>query len=581
MKQSSFYLKNLSGFDAWARQFLETRPWEKRTVFVSVFSGWEDGLPELIRRLTMMLPNAVIVGCTTAGEIMSGYLSEHTAILNFMFFETTDVRLFPIDFSDTPPEEAAASLVESLKDEKVVGVELIMSKNDERTHRFLAGLRPLAPGAKVFGGVAGSTGTSGQYVMAGERELHHGAVAVAFIGEKLRIHVDTSLGWRPLGPSFCITKMDGDNVIRELDGSPPKDIYQKYLGLTREDINEGNLLFPLCAERNGTLVMRLPSECTEDGALAIHGDCREGEHVRLAYGDPSRILDASYNSRIDIMSFEPEAILLFNCVSRRIFLREDTNQELQPFRAIAPNAGLYVLGEICRDEAGNVTLLNMAMVTASFREGPQGESQGRTLSLAPRTKKLTDMMKLVRCLANFVAITSAESEIANEQLVQLASIDRLTGLYNRGEIESILRRELLQHRRRDGVLSAIMIDLDDFKNVNDTFGHAVGDDTLRWSAEAIRKAIRRSDAAGRWGGEEFFVILPYTSLEAAAGVAERIRASLDAGHMLPDGHSITGSFGVAQFPKSGDYMRFYRQLDEALYRAKQDGKNRVCVANEE
>ena len=223
----------------------------------------------------------------------------------------------------------------------------------------------------------------------------------------------------------------------------------------------------------------------------------------------------------------------------------------------------------------------MAMVTASFREGPQGESQGRTLSLAPRTKKLTDMMKLVQCLANFVAITSAESEIANEQLVQLASIDRLTGLYNRGEIESILRRELLQHRRRDGVLSAIMIDLDDFKNVNDTFGHAVGDDTLRWSAEAIRKAIRRSDAAGRWGGEEFFVILPYTPLEAAAGVAERIRASLDAGHMLPDGNSITGSFGVAQFPKSGDYMRFYRQLDEALYRAKQDGKNRVCVANEE
>jgi diguanylate cyclase (GGDEF)-like protein len=327
--------------------------------------------------------------------------------------------------------------------------------------------------------------------------------------------------------------------------------------------------------------MRLPSECTEDGALAIHGDCREGENVRLAYGDPSRILDASYNSRIDIMSFEPEAILLFNCVSRRIFLREDTNQELQPVRAIAPNAGLYVLGEIFRDEVGNVVLLNMAMVVASFREGPQGGAQPRALALAPRMKKLTDMMKLVQCLANFVAITSAESEIANEQLVQLASIDRLTGLYNRGEIESILRRELLQHRRRDGVLSAIMIDLDNFKSVNDTFGHAVGDETLRWSAAAIRKAIRRSDAAGRWGGEEFFIILPYTPLEAAANVAERIRAALDAGHTLPDGQSVTGSLGVAKFPASGNYMKFYQQLDEALYRAKQDGKNRVCIAEEE
>jgi diguanylate cyclase (GGDEF)-like protein len=327
--------------------------------------------------------------------------------------------------------------------------------------------------------------------------------------------------------------------------------------------------------------MRLPAESREDGALVISGDCKNGESVRLAYGDPGRILDASYNSRIDILSFEPEGILLFNCVSRRFFLRDDTSQELQPFEDIAPNAGFYVHGEVNRGEDGNVSLLNMSMVAASFREGPQGENSLASISLSPRTRKLTDMMKLVQCLANFVAITSAESEIANEQLVQLASIDRLTGLYNRGEIESILRRELLQHRRREGVLSAIMIDLDDFKNVNDTFGHAVGDDTLRWSAEVIRKAIRRSDAAGRWGGEEFFVILPYTSLEAAAGVAERIRASLDAGHMLPDGHSITGSFGVAQFPKSGDYMRFYRQLDEALYRAKQDGKNRVCVANEE
>ena len=231
--------------------------------------------------------------------------------------------------------------------------------------------------------------------------------------------------------------------------------------------------------------------------------------------------------------------------------------------------------------AGNVTLLNMAMVTASFREGPQGESQGRTLSLAPRTKKLTDMMKLVQCLANFVAITSAESEIANEQLVQLASIDRLTGLYNRGEIESILRKALMQKRNTDNVLSAIMIDLDDFKDVNDTFGHAVGDDVLRKRAKIIHDEIRRSDAAGRWGGEEFLVILPCTSLENAKSVAERIMAAFASDPVLPDGRAVTGSFGIARFPDDGDYMKFYQQLDRALYRAKQGGKNRVCVAEEE
>ena len=126
-----------------------------------------------------------------------------------------------------------------------------------------------------------------------------------------------------------------------------------------------------------------------------------------------------------------------------------------------------------------------------------------------------------------------------------------------------------------------MLDLDDFKSINDTFGHAVGDEALRWTAKIIQSAIRGSDAAGRWGGEEFFIVLPDTTIEAARSVAERIREELDKGHTLPDGRSVTGSFGVARFPESGDYMKFYQYLDEAMYRAKQARKNRVCVAEEE
>ena len=293
------------------------------------------------------------------------------------------------------------------------------------------------------------------------------------------------------------------------------------------------------------------------------------------------MLDAAYNARIDIMAFEPEAILLFNCVSRRFFLREDTSQELQPFQTIAANAGLYVHGEIGRDNNGNVFLLNMSLVSASFREGPQDGNFSSTFSLAPCTKELSDTMKLVNCLANFVEVTSAESEIANEQLAHLASIDRLTGLYNRGEIESILRKTLLGNRAGDGPLSAVMVDLDDFKRVNDTFGHAIGDAALRGCAGMIREKIRRSDAAGRWGGEEFLIILPGTSLESAKIVAENIRAALEARKTLPDETAVTGSFGVAKFPDDGSVMTFYKQIDRALYRAKEKGKNCVCVAGEE
>ena len=580
MKQFSFCLKNMSDYDAWLQSYRDHCPQTASAVLVFIFSGWEDKeeLSALMRRLDRALPDAVLVGCTTAGEIMEGAMSERTTVLNCMFFDSAEAVLHEIDFSKASPEDAAASLVDSLRGLDVAGVGLLVSENGRTAHKFLSLLRSLPSWIPVFGAIAGSTGASGQYVFTRERAVYNGVVAICFLGSGLYIHTCTSIGWRQLGPSFLITRMEGDNVIVELDGKPASYIYQKYLAMSRENISNENLLFPLCTEREGSLIMRLPSDCLEDGSLVISGDCSEGESVRLAFGDPGEILNASYHVRFEMASFAPEAVLLLNCVSRRFFLHEDANQELAPFRQIAPNAGFYVHGEINRNSDGDVLLLNMSMVSVCFREGAPKKSSPEAAQLKPPERKLTDVMKLVQFLANFVAVTSEESENANRQLSRLATIDRLTGLYNRGEIETILRRALIRNRASGAALSAIMIDLDDFKRVNDIFGHAMGDATLQWSASVIRDNIRESDAAGRWGGEEFFVILSGASLEAAERIAERIRKAFEGGRALPNGGHVTASFGVATFPEDGDYMGFYKQLDEALYRAKQEGKNRVCVA---
>lgn len=579
-------MRKLSEFDAWFRLFQEIRPREARTVFLSVFIGWTDleESKELIRRLTYALPDVTIVGCSTAGEIMSGRMSEQTAILNFMFFEKTEVHVYAFDFSETPPEDAAASLTVKLRGGSVAGVGLLVADNDENGHRFLASLRPMAPDAKVFGIIAGIPEGSVPCIWIQDRSVRHGAIAFCFLGSELRVDVNNIIGWSSLGPAFQITKMDGDVVLKELDGRPASYVYKKYLALSPGDFGEEEgLLFPLCLERNGQQVMRLPAACLEDGSLVISGDCREGEFVRLAYGDPSVIFSAAHRIHLNIAAFQPEAILLFSCVSRRLFLQEDTNHELQPFQVLAPNAGCYGHGEICRDNDGSVPILNMTLVAVSFREGAQGDSRSsadssKSLLSTPKTKKLTGTMKLVQCLANFVAVTSAESELANEKLAHLASIDRLTGLYNRGETEAILERELLKNQASGATLSAIMIDLDNFKQVNDTFGHATGDDVLRWAAHVILRQVRLSDAGGRWGGEEFFLVLPGASVKAAVEIAEKIRAAMEADHPLPDGGTVTASIGVAKFPKGGDTMSFYKALDEALYRAKTGGKNKVCVA---
>ena len=580
-------MRKLSEFDTWFQAFQKNRPQGVRTVFLSVFVGWSNAedSEELIRRLADALPDVTIVGCSSVGEIMPGRMSEQTAILNFMFFDKTDVRVFTFDFSETPPENAAASLTKDLQGLEVAGVGLMAAENDENSHRFLAALRPMAPEAKVFGVIAGIPAGSAPYIWVRDRIVRHGATAFCFLGSELRIHLNNGIGWSALGPAFRITKMDGDIVLKELDGRPAYYVYKKYLALSPKNLGEEEgLLFPLCLERNGQQVMRLPAACLDDGSLVLSGDCREDELVRLAYGDPGVIFSAIHRIHLDISAFQPEAILLFSCLSRRLFLQEDTNHELQRFQAVAPNAGGYGHGEIYRDADGGVSILNMTLVTASFREGPQGDSHAPAGSLQSRSsaskpEELSRTTKLVRCLANFVAVTSAESEVANEKLAHLASIDRLTGLYNRGETEAILQKELLKNQASDSTLSAIMLDLDDFKHVNDTFGHAAGDDVLRWAAHVVLRHLRGSDAAGRWGGEEFLIVLPAASIEVAAEIAENIRAAMEADHPLPNGEAVTASIGVAAFPKEGTLISFYKALDEALYRAKSGGKNRVCIAD--
>ncbi|MBQ5414002.1 MAG: GGDEF domain-containing protein, partial [Schwartzia sp.] len=169
---------------------------------------------------------------------------------------------------------------------------------------------------------------------------------------------------------------------------------------------------------------------------------------------------------------------------------------------------------------------------------------------------------------------------ANEKLAKLAKLDRLTGIYNRGEIEQILQHTIACERSGKRVsdhLSAIMIDLDDFKLVNDKFGHQVGDTVLKDIAKVFEKNIRPTDSVGRWGGEEFLIILPGACLKAAKSIAERIQNAAKKAPPLPDGRTVTLSVGIAEFPSDGNFQSFYRHLDDALYHSKNNGKNQITL----
>ena len=179
------------------------------------------------------------------------------------------------------------------------------------------------------------------------------------------------------------------------------------------------------------------------------------------------------------------------------------------------------------------------------------------------------------------AAGQAAIAVENSRLFRLATVDGLTGLFVRRYFDQRIDEEVLRAERFENVFSILMLDLDDFKSVNDTRGHAAGDRVLRETARVMRARLRAFDIAARYGGEEFVVLLPRTSTEEARQVAERVRSAVE-GHAI-DGVTgalhVTISIGVATFPGHAlDPAQLVKSADKALYQAKAAGKNRVVTA---
>jgi len=168
-----------------------------------------------------------------------------------------------------------------------------------------------------------------------------------------------------------------------------------------------------------------------------------------------------------------------------------------------------------------------------------------------------------------------ELEEKNLALEKLVRVDYLTGLYNRARIDEILKYKQSKFRRYGVNFGIIMLDIDFFKDINDTHGHQIGDEILVSISKLLVKHSRESDSVGRWGGEEFLIISPHIDQEGLHVQAEYLRNTIEK-HKFSIGYK-TVSLGLAAVKENEAVHTLIKRADEALYKAKKSGRNRVCI----
>ncbi|VAW50038.1 diguanylate cyclase/phosphodiesterase (GGDEF & EAL domains) with PAS/PAC sensor(s) [hydrothermal vent metagenome] len=175
----------------------------------------------------------------------------------------------------------------------------------------------------------------------------------------------------------------------------------------------------------------------------------------------------------------------------------------------------------------------------------------------------------------YLASSRQQAKQVLDALQTLSTVDELTKISNRRNINSALSKAIQNAERYDTPLSLTLFDIDNFKRVNDQLGHLVGDKVLYEMVQETKKIIRATDEFGRWGGEEFLIVLPHETIESATLFCEKIRASIEQMAFSDSTVQITCSFGVAQFKKGMTAEQLIDQADQALYLAKKSGKNQI------
>ncbi|MEA3456235.1 MAG: FIST N-terminal domain-containing protein, partial [Campylobacterota bacterium] len=337
-------------------------------LLVQVFSAISSKafIAALLSDITSFLPDAVIIGSTTDGEIMDGKVSSGKIVLSFTQFEHTTLKVSAVEHIVDGYYSGQYLAKELIGDDTKL---LIAFADGVHTNgeEFLNGIVSINDEVVVAGGHAGDNSSFVEtLVFTKEHIFEKGAVGVTLNSKYLHVYTDHSFNWHPIGNELTVTKAEGNRVYT-IDGRSAVDTYAHYLG---EDIAKGlpgiGIEFPLIVNRDGLDIARATMGKENDGSLILAGSLHTGERVRIGFGDSKGIIKDSKVLAKCTAQRPSEVIFVYSCTARKHFMGDEIESEILPLQYIAPVSGFFTHGEFFTSIKKE--LLNQTMTLVSLSE---------------------------------------------------------------------------------------------------------------------------------------------------------------------------------------------------------------------
>lgn len=516
------------------------------SVLIQIFAATSDlgKVRELLALIADYLPDAVIIGVSSDGVINQGELHEYGSVIQVSVsgFDKSYIKLASTE-NKTNSFQSGREIAENICVDSTKVIIAFSEASSINGEEFLEGIYSVNNHIIVSGGVASTPTFTDTFVIAGGRLLTGGAVAVSISGEKLQACRDHAFGWQPVGKKMKITEAQG-NHIRSIDNKTPCEIFKHYLGDDVIDAMPGiGSAFPLMIKRGQSYIAR-GIIALEGEHFIVSGNVKENDTVYIGYGNPyniayqNKLTDSILNS---INS--PEVIFSYYCEGRRLFLPDDmVSYELEVLGQANSICGCFTLGEFYTEK--QYLLLNFSSTLLALSESEKNIKARDKASVPDRVQNEFGVVS--EYLLHLI-------DTRTKELQHQAYHDELTGLPNRAYFREMLDMAVLNTVKRNKVLSVMFIDVDDFRKVNDTYGHAIGDRLLVEIANAIVKKIKPEDILARCGGKDFLVMHSDSSNHSQVKeLVSNILLAFDKPFIVDEkSFTLRASIGVCEYPKDG------------------------------